>query len=98
MWYYRIVATQANYTNTTLPKSFELGTENGVKIWVANNGAKHINKLFDSWKKSGYQPKMVNIMIQQILRGLQSTVNSATHNGVIYDQLMTVFGAPYFFP
>lgn len=39
-------------------------------------------------------------MTQQALRGLQSAVNTATKNGVIYDQIMTVggwelkFGAP----
>jgi len=91
--------TQPNYPGSVLPKSFELSTGNGVKVWVHGNATEHIAE-FIQMKAVNYTPEVVRLATQMQLKSLQSAVNAATMNGVIYDQMMEVggwelkFGAP----
>lgn len=86
-----ILATQSNYPGSILPKSFELTTPNGAKVWVHGNATEHIAE-FIKMKAINATPGSVKLATQLQLSSLQSAVNTATKNGVIYNQIMNVGG------
>lgn len=86
-----IIASQPNYSGSVLPKSFELATANGTKVWVHGNATEHIAEYL-SMKAINSTPEAVRLATQQQLRSLQSAVDAATKNGIIYDQLIQIGG------
>ena len=94
-----IIATQPLYEGTTLPRSFEMATENG-NIWVHGNATEHMAEYATSMLNRGVNPSLVNMGTQSQLTSLQAAVNAATANGVQYGKLLNVggwelkFGAP----
>ncbi|MEM6321502.1 MAG: hemagglutinin [Bacteroidota bacterium] len=86
-----ILATQGNYLGSVLPKSFQLATQNGTKVWVHGNATKHLAE-FAKLKAINYTPEAVRLSTQQQLRSLQSAVNVATKNGVPYNSLLKIGG------
>ncbi len=74
-----------------IPKSFELTLPNGEKVWVAGNATEHIAE-FAQMKAVNYTPEAVRLASQEQLRSLQGAVNTATQNGVPYNQLVNVGG------
>jgi filamentous hemagglutinin len=86
-----IVATQPTYPGSVLPKSFELTVPNGNKVWVHGNATEHIAE-FIKMKAVNYTPEVVRLTTQQILRSLQSAVNLATKEGIIYNEMMVIGG------
>jgi len=87
-----IKATQASYAGLSLPRSFELLTETGRKIWVAGNGTKHIYDDAMTALKSGRNIRSVNIAMQAQLSSLRAAVSAATKGGVKYGEQMNVGG------
>jgi RHS repeat-associated protein len=86
-----IVATQGNYPGSVLPKSFELTTSEGIKIWVHGNATEHIAE-FLQMKAINSTPEVVRLVTQIELQSLQGAVNLAIKNGIPYNQLITIGG------
>jgi filamentous hemagglutinin len=74
-----------------IPKSFELTLPNGERVWVAGNATEHIAE-FAQMKAVNYTPEAVRLASQEQLSSLQGAVNTATQNGVPYNQLINVGG------
>ncbi len=84
-----ITPTQPNYPGSVLPKSFELTTTNGTKVWVHGNATEHIAEFIKS-RAQYYTPDAVRLATQQQLSSLQSAVSTAIEGGIKYDQIMNV--------
>ncbi|MCL1960471.1 MAG: hemagglutinin repeat-containing protein, partial [Desulfovibrionaceae bacterium] len=86
-----IKATQPTYPGSTIPRSFELTLPNGQTVWVAGNATEHMAE-FAAGKAVNFTPEAVNLASQAQMTSLQSAVNTATLNGVPYNQLINVGG------
>ena len=81
-----IKATDPMYTNTRIPKSFEL-TVGNQKFWVHPNATKHIKD---------YLVKAVNIShdmpinSQTMLKSFKAALEKVTANGVNFEQIITI--------
>ncbi|MCI4145766.1 DUF6531 domain-containing protein [Streptomyces sp. MMS20-AI2-20] len=74
----RIAATQGVYAGTVLPKSFNLVTTSGHRIWVHPNATKHI---LEEIMHNGFSK---NLKTEELLVGLVRAVDDATLQGVQY--------------
>jgi hypothetical protein len=92
-----IKATQEVYEGTQIPRSFELATASGLKVWVHPNASEH------AWEwvvKRNVRPDLQWVLAQVPLSKLREAVSEATANGVAYDTLIQVgqyelkFGKP----
>ena len=84
-----VVATEDVYSSTPLPRSFELSVPNGTEVWLNPNATKH----FDEYAKSlaeKYPPAVVNLKVQLMVESMQSAINTATSNGVPYNERVTI--------
>ena len=86
-----IKATQPVYPGSVIPKSFELTLPNGQRVWVAGNATEHMAE-FAQMKAINYTPEAVKLASQTQLSSLQAAVNTATQNGIPYNQLINVGG------
>jgi hypothetical protein len=86
-----IKATQPTYPGSVIPKSFEMTLPNGQKVWVSGNATEHMAE-FAQMKAVNYTPEAVRLSSQTQLTSLQGAVNTATQNGVPYNQLINVGG------
>lgn len=86
-----IKATQPTYPGSAIPRSFEMTLPNGQNVWVAGNATEHMAE-FAQMKAVNYTPEAVRLASQEQLTSLQAAVNTATQNGVPYNQLMNVGG------
>lgn len=86
-----IAATQPVYPGSAIPRSFEMALPNGQRVWVAGNATEHMAE-FAQMKAVNYTPEAVRLASQQQLSSLQGAVNTATQNGITYNQVMTVGG------
>jgi filamentous hemagglutinin len=86
-----IKATQPVYPGSVIPRSFELTLPNGQGVWVAGNATEHIAE-FSQMKAVTSTPEAVRLASQQQLSSLQGAVNTATQNGIPYNQLINVGG------
>ncbi|MCR5124157.1 MAG: hypothetical protein K6B43_03075 [Treponema sp.] len=88
----KITATQENYPNTILPKSFNVETDAGF-YHVNPNGTKHIRELLTSNKLlpriKDTNPKLYT---QFLLHNFQHALNSALMQGVKKDEFVIVEG------
>lgn len=74
-----------NNPNTMIPKSFELTLNNSQKIYVAPNATKHLAESpLASVSQHGVEKAGLNA--QQMLKSLESSINTATQNGIIYNK------------
>lgn len=64
---------------------------NGQNVWVAGNATEHIAE-FAQMKAVNYTPEAVRLASQEQLTSLQAAVNTATQNGIAYNQVMTAGG------
>ena len=76
-----ISATQPNYSNTVLPKSFSMQTTDG-NYWVHGNATKHMYEELSSGRGSHAQDP--NLYTQLMLADFQASVNKAISSGVKY--------------
>ncbi|WP_327429236.1 hypothetical protein [Streptomyces sp. NBC_01236] len=74
----RIAATQPLYAGTLVPKSFNLITASGRRIWVAPNSTKHIVEeiMHNSFSR--------NLKTEEMLTSLVRSVDAATASGIQY--------------
>jgi hypothetical protein len=86
-----IKATQPTYPGSAIPRSFEMTLPNGQNIWVAGNATEHMAE-FAQMKAVNYTPEAVRLASQEQLTSLQAAVNTATKNGVPYNQLINIGG------
>ena len=86
-----IKSTQPYYPCSVIPKSFEMTLPNGQKVCVHGNATEHIAE-YAKFKAKNYTPKAVRLSSQQQLNSLQSALNTATKNGVKYNELITIDG------
>jgi hypothetical protein len=86
-----VIATQPNYPGSVIPKSFELSTEGGAKVWVHGNATEHIAEYAQMVAKNN-PPDVVRLASQQQIRSLQSAVNEVTKNGVKYGENIQIGG------
>ncbi|WP_208860670.1 hemagglutinin repeat-containing protein [Pseudovibrio ascidiaceicola] len=86
-----ITPTQEVYPGSEIPKSFELSTKSGEKIWVHGNATEHLAEYAQGQAKY-YTPDVVRLHTQEQIKSMQSAVNSATTNGIEYDEIITVGG------
>ncbi|TAE39874.1 MAG: hypothetical protein EAZ50_09370 [Runella slithyformis] len=87
-----IIPTQGNYIGTQLPKSFQLNTPNGTKVWVHPNATEHIAENLLGLERAGTISQGIDIATQQSLKSLQSAVNEATKQVMHLNQRMLVGG------
>ena len=64
---------------------------NGQRVWVGGNATEHMAE-FAQMKAVDYTPEAVRLASQQQLSSLQGAVNTATQNGITYNQKMTAGG------
>ena len=86
-----IKATQPTYPGSAIPRSFEMTLPNGQSVWVAGNATEHMAE-FAQMKAISFPPEAVRLASQQQLASLQGAVNTATQNGVAYNQILNVGG------
>ncbi len=86
-----IKATQPVYPGSAIPVSFEMTLPNGQSVWVAGNATEHMAE-FAQMKAVNYTPEAVNLASQQQLTSLQAAVNTATQNGITFNQIINVGG------
>ena len=86
-----IIPTQPGYPGSVIPKSFEMTLPNGKRAWVAGNATEHIVE-FAQMKAVNYTPEAVRLASQEQLSSLQAAVNTATKNGIPYNQMISVDG------
>ena len=86
-----IKATQPFYPGSVIPRSFEMTLPNGKSVWVAGNATEHIAE-FAQMKAINFTPEAVRLASQEQLASLQGAINTATQNGVAYNQMLNVGG------
>ena len=86
-----IKATQPTYPGSAIPRSFEMTLPNGQSVWVAGNATEHMAE-FAQMKAVNFTPEAVRLASQEQLASLQGAVNTATQNGVAYNQILNVGG------
>ena len=83
--YDNIKITQPVYEGTQIPKSFEITTANGQKMWVHPNATEH---MFEYVTRNLNHSR--NINSQQMLSSFESALNQAVKNGVQFDKMIKV--------
>ena len=96
-----IKATQDNYPNTNIPKSFEIEV-NGQKMWVHGNATKHMYE--DVYAKiiagEGTAYTNPNLYTQELMSNFYGSLEQATVSGIQYGGLISagnwefIFTAP----
>ncbi len=88
----KIIGTDKCYSNTLLPRSFDVQTDYGM-YHVSPNGTKHIQELLTSNKTLPHikdtNPKLYT---QFLLHNFQHALNSILKQGVKKNELVTVEG------
>jgi|GEM_PF-3679443 len=82
-----IIPTQPNYPGSVLPRSFELTTKGGVKVWVHGNATEHIAEYLKGVAVD-HAPASVRMAAQQQLSSLQAAVDAAVANGAPFGQMV----------
>ncbi len=91
----RIRATQGVWPETSIPRSFELTTQNGRSIWVHGNATEHIaERVIDVVNQTGPTVRLGlgRIVSQSQLTSLEAAVNAATRNGIDFSQAIRIGG------
>lgn len=88
----RIKATQEVWPGTQIPRSFELTTQGGRKVWVHGNATEHLAERVVNLNRRQLTPDLVRVTQQAQLNSLEAAVNAATKNGVKFDEIITVGG------
>jgi|LSQX01.2.fsa_nt_gb RHS repeat-associated protein len=83
--YDNIKITQPVYEGTQIPKSFEITTANGQKMWVHPNATEH---MFEYVTRNLNHSR--NINSQQMLSSFESALNQSVKNGVQFDKMIKV--------
>lgn len=96
-----IIATQDNYPNTNIPKSFEVEV-NGQKMWVHGNATEHMYE--DVYAKivagEGTAYTNPNLYTQELMSDFYGSLEQATVSGIQYGELISagnwefIFAAP----
>jgi YD repeat-containing protein len=86
-----VKASGPNHPGSVIPRSFELGLENGQKIWIDGNATKHIAE-YAAVKAENFSPEMVRLVSQEQIRSLSSAVTTAVDTGIQYRKMMHVDG------
>lgn len=96
-----IKATQDNYPNTNVPKSFEVEV-NGQKMWVHGNATEHMYE--DVYAKitagEGTAYTNPNLYTQELMSDFYGSLEQATVSGIQYGELISagnwefIFAAP----
>ncbi|WP_289241436.1 LysM peptidoglycan-binding domain-containing protein [Delftia sp.] len=86
-----VKASGPNHPGSVIPRSFELGLENGQKIWIDGNATKHIAE-YAAVKAENFSPEMVRLVSQEQIRSLSSAVTTAVDTGIQYRKMMYVDG------
>nr|CUV15611.1 protein of unknown function [Ralstonia solanacearum] len=86
-----ITATQPNYPGSVIPQSFSMSLPNGQSVWVHGNATEHLAE-YAQMVANNNPPGVVRLTTQQQLASLQGAVNTATQEGVPYNQLINVGG------
>ncbi|WP_412770153.1 DUF6862 domain-containing protein, partial [Ralstonia pseudosolanacearum] len=86
-----ITATQPTYPGSVIPQSFAISLPNGQSVWVHGNATEHLAE-YAQMVANNNPPGVVRLTMQQQLASLQGAVNTATQEGVPYNQLINVGG------
>ncbi|MEF2253195.1 filamentous hemagglutinin N-terminal domain-containing protein [Ralstonia solanacearum] len=86
-----ITATQPTYPGSVIPQSFTMTLPNGQSVWVHGNATEHLAE-YAQMVANNNPPEVVRLTTQQQLASLQGAVNTATQQGVPYNQLINVGG------
>ena len=88
----RIKPTQEVWPGTEIPRSFELATQGGTKIWVHGNATEHLFEHVANMVKRPLPPDLVRVGQQAQLTSLEAAVNATIGNGVPFNQIIQVGG------
>lgn len=80
------------YSGTVVPRSFELTTEGGRRIWVHGNATKHLNEYAQMKLAAQSTPASTMMATQGQLASLRAAVSAATKKGVVCDKFINVGG------
>lgn len=86
-----IKATQPNHPGTVIPRSFELTTTTGDKVWIHGNATKHLAE-YAGMTANHYPPEVVRLVSQQQLASLHGAISSASSSGIRYGEIMIIDG------
>ena len=86
-----LVATQATYSGSELPRSFTLSAGE-TEVWVSGNASEHMAEYLQAIADAGATPARIDIATQAQLSSLQAAVAEAANGGLVLDQLITVGG------
>ena len=86
----KMKATQENYPNTVIPKSFEIEV-NGEKMWVHGNATEHMYE--DVYKRIsiGNRTAYINphLYTQELMGDFYGSLEMATYSGIKYGEKIT---------
>ena len=85
-----IIATQNNYPNTNIPKSFEVEV-NGQKVWVHGNATEHMYEDVYARIMAGEGTAYTNpnLYTQELMSDFYGSLEQATVSGIKYGELIS---------
>jgi hypothetical protein len=88
----RIKPTQDVWPGTEIPRSFELTTQSGQRVWVHGNATEHLAERVVGANGPKMRIELGRIIQQSQLASLEAAVNAATKNGIAFNQPIRIGG------
>jgi hypothetical protein len=88
----RVKPTQEVWPEAEIPRSFELTTQNGQRVWVHGNATEHLAERVVGANGPTLRIELGRIVQQSQLTSLEAAVSAATKNGIPYNQPIRVGG------
>jgi RHS repeat-associated protein len=88
----RIKPTQDVWPGTEIPRSFELTTHGGQRVWVHGNATEHVAERVIGANGPGMRLELGRVVQQSELTSLEAAVDAATRGGVHFDEIIRIGG------
>ena len=88
----RVKPTQEVWPETEIPRSFQLTTQNGQRVWVHGNATEHLAERVVGANGPSMRIELGRIVQQSQLTSLEAAVSAAIKNGIPFNQPIRVGG------